>query len=245
MRKFGLLGKNIEYSFSREFFSEFFLKNDIDATYVNFDEKEFPDFEEFKKKHPQLSGFNVTTPYKLKIIEGLDELDDTAKRVGAVNTVKIKDGKYIGYNTDAYGFIRSIFPKIENHHEQALILGTGGAAKAIATALKSMSIAPTFVSRNPQNAGEISYNDLNEKVIQQHYLIVNCTPVGTYPDERKCPDIPYKYLTKRHFLYDLVYNPPLTKFLALGKQSGTKLANGQKMLEYQALKAWEIWNENE
>lgn len=242
MRKFGLLGKNIDYSFSRNFFSNYFQKNNIDAVYVNFDIPEITDLSKIISSNPTLEGFNVTTPYKEAVIPFLDELDETAKRIKAVNVVKMNNGKLVGYNTDAYGFIRSIFPLIENHHEQALILGTGGAAKAIASALKSMSIAPTFVSRNPKNAGEIGYSDLNDQLINQHYLIVNCTPIGTYPNERKCPDIPYTSLTKKHFLYDLVYNPPLTKFLALGKQRGAKLANGQKMLEYQALKAWEIWN---
>lgn len=245
MRKFGLLGKDISYSFSKRFFSDYFHKNNIRASYINFDETEMPDLSDLISKHPGLEGFNVTTPYKEAIIPFLDELDDSAKRIKAVNTVKIVNRKLIGYNTDSYGFIRSIFPLIENHHEQALILGTGGAAKAVASALKSMSIATTFVSRNPKNAGEIGYNEIDEEMLKQHYLIINSTPIGTSPNDAKCPDIPYIFLTKKHFLYDLVYNPPLTKFLALGKQKGAKLTNGLKMLEYQALKAWEIWNDNE
>lgn len=244
MRKFGLLGKDIDYSFSKTFFTDYFKKNNIKAEYINFDEAEIPKLSSLTSTHSNLEGFNVTTPYKEAIIPFLDELDETAKRIKAVNTVKFENGKSVGYNTDAYGFIRSIFPLIENHHEQALILGTGGAAKAIASALKSMSIATTFVSRNPKNAGEIAYTDLTEELLNKHFLIINCTPIGTSPNEEKCPDIPYVYLTKKHFLYDLVYNPPLTKFLALGKQKGAKLSNGLKMLEYQALKAWYIWNEN-
>ncbi|GGE44785.1 shikimate dehydrogenase family protein [Psychroflexus planctonicus] len=245
MRKFGLLGKNIDYSFSKRFFRDYFHKNNIRADYTNFDVEKIPALSQLMLANPGLEGFNVTTPFKEAIIEHLDELDETAKRIKAVNTVKIKNGKFIGYNTDAYGFIRSIFPLIENHHEQALVLGTGGAAKAVTSALKSMSIATTFVSRKPKNAGEIAYADLNENIIQKHYLIVNCSPVGTVPNETKCPDIPYTFLGKKHFLYDLVYNPPLTKFLALGKQKGAKTANGLKMLELQALRAWEIWNEEE
>lgn len=245
MRKFGLLGRNIDYSFSRRFFKDYFHKNNVRADYIHFDVEEIPELSKLILKNPGLEGFNVTTPYKEAIIEHLDDLDETAKRIKAVNTVKILNGKLIGYNTDAYGFIKSIFPLIENHHEQALVLGTGGAAKAVTSALKSMSIAPTFVSRKPKNAGEIAYADLNEEVLEKHYLIVNCTPVGTFPNESKCPDIPYNYLSKKHFLYDLVYNPPLTKFLALGKQKGAKLSNGSKMLELQALRSWEIWNEDE
>lgn len=243
MRKFGLLGKDIDYSFSKQFFKDYFYRNNIKAEYINFDETDIPKLSNLLLNNPGLEGFNVTTPYKEAIIEQLDELDESAKRIKAVNTVKIKNGKFYGHNTDAYGFIKSIFPLIENHHEQALVLGTGGAAKAVGSALKSMSIATTFVSRNPKNAGEIAYADLNETLLSKHHLIVNCTPVGTLPNESKCPDIPYNSLTKMHFLYDLVYNPPLTKFLALGKQKGTKLTNGLKMLEYQALRAWEIWNE--
>jgi shikimate dehydrogenase len=243
MRKFGLLGKDIDYSFSKRFFKDYFHQNNIRAEYYNFDEKEIPDISSLISKHPGLEGFNVTTPYKEAILVQLDELDETAKRIKAVNTVKIQNGKSIGYNTDAFGFIKSIFPLVENHHEQALVLGTGGAAKAVSSALKSMSIAPTLVSRDPKNAGEIAYSDLNEDILQKHYLIVNCTPVGTFPNEKLCPDIPYNYLGKKHFLYDLVYNPPLSKFLALGKQKGAKIANGLKMLEFQALRSWSIWNE--
>lgn len=245
MRKFGLLGRNIEYSFSRKFFKHFFEKENIRAEYVNFDLDSLPDLKTFILENPSLEGFNVTIPYKESILSSLHKLDDTAQRVQAVNTVKIVNGESIGYNTDVFGFTKAIFPMLENHHEQALILGTGGAAKAIAAALKSMSIATTFVSRTPQGAGQIHYEDLSKDIIQSHYLIVNCTPVGTSPKERECPAIPYKYITEKHFLFDLVYNPPLTKFLAFGKQKGAKVSNGLAMLEYQALRAWDIWNKNE
>ncbi|MGM0634921.1 MAG: shikimate dehydrogenase family protein [Bacteroidota bacterium] len=242
MRKFGLIGKNIDYSFSRDFFTEKFKNEGIEASYQNFDISSINEFKKVLQKNPDLEGLNVTTPYKKEIMPFLDELHQEAQKIGAVNTIQFKNGKLIGHNTDSFGFVKSIFPLIENHHEKALLLGTGGASLAVEAGLKSMRIEVQKVSRKKSDF-HITYDDLTEKKIQNYHLIINATPVGTHPNERECPDIPYKYLTKNHFLFDLVYNPSFTKFLALGKQRGAKIYNGQKMLEYQALRAWNIWND--
>lgn len=242
MMKYGLVGKDIDYSFSKKYFEEKFKKELIDATYENFDLSTLSEFKKVIQKNKKLAGLNVTTPYKEEIIPFLNEVEAQAKNIGAVNTIQFKDGKLIGHNTDGFGFVKSIFTLIENHHEKALILGTGGASKAVINGLNSMSIESTVVSRNPEGQ-QISYRDLTKDVIEEHLLIVNCTPVGTHPNESKCPDIPYKYLTHKHFLYDLVYNPSMTKFLALGNQKGAKITNGSKMLAFQAERAWQIWNE--
>ncbi len=240
--KYGLIGKDINYSFSRKYFENKFKNESIKATYKNFDLSNIQDFKKLLKQEKGLSGLNVTTPYKVEIIPFLDQLDPQAEKIGAVNTIQFRNGKLIGHNTDGFGFVKSIFTLIENHHEKALILGTGGASKAITNGLKSMSIEITSVSRNP-NQDQLAYSDITKEIIEDHLLIVNCTPVGTHPNENECPDIPYKYLTNKHFLYDLVYNPPMTKFLALGNQKGAKITNGSKMLAFQAEQAWNIWNE--
>ncbi|MFO7702497.1 MAG: shikimate dehydrogenase [Psychroflexus maritimus] len=242
MKKYGLIGKNIDYSFSKKYFTKKFKSENIEASYENFDIKNITEFLQIIKQEKKLVGLNVTTPYKVEILPYLDQIDKQAEIIGAVNTIKINNAKLIGYNTDAFGFVKSIFTRIENHHEKALVLGSGGASKAIVKGLKSMSIDAKIVSREPQK-GAINYSDLSEELMNEYFLIINCTPVGTYPYESNCPDIPYKFLTQKHFLYDLVYNPPMTKFLALGNQQGAKIINGSKMLTYQAERAWQIWNE--
>lgn len=242
MNKYGLVGRNIDYSFSKKYFTQKFENENIEATYENFDITSISDFKKIIQQNKKLSGLNVTTPYKEKVIHFLDELDPQAKTIGAVNTIQFIKGKLIGHNTDGFGFVKSIFTHIENHHDKALVLGSGGASKAIVNGLKSMSIESTVVSRNPSEK-QISYKDITKEVIDEHFLIINCTPVGTHPNDSECPDIPYKYLSDRHFLYDLVYNPAMTKFLALGNQKGAKITNGSQMLAYQAERAWQLWNE--
>lgn len=241
MDNFGLLGKNITYSFSKSFFEKKFAKEDIKASYQNFDISDLSEIKKILQNTPNLKGLNVTIPYKEEIINYLDEIDEAAKKIGAVNVIKIKDGKLIGYNTDIFGFTKSVFPLIENHHHKALILGSGGASKAIKKALESMGFETKIVSRTASN-GDLTYEDLDKSIMQDHQVIVNCTPLGTHPHIENHPPIPYNYLTHKHLLYDLVYNPPITTFLALGKEHDTKIFNGQKMLEFQAEKAWEIWN---
>ncbi|WP_452224189.1 shikimate dehydrogenase family protein [Lacinutrix chionoecetis] len=244
MRRFGLIGKNIDYSFSRTYFKKKFeTENRKQVTYENFDIATIEIFETQLKNEPHIKGFNVTIPYKESIIPYLDKLNKKAKVIGAVNTIKIsRNGKYIGYNTDYYGFKKSIKPLLKPQHKKALILGTGGASKAIAFALKSLDIDYAFVSRNNTKNVTYTYSELTHKVIESHHIIVNCTPLGTFPNIEECPNIPYNALSKNHVLFDLIYNPSETTFLKRGKQKNATVINGFKMLELQAEKSWEIWN---
>jgi len=242
MSKFGLIGKNIDYSFSKVYFTNKFESEDLPHTYQNFDIDSINDFSDIIKASKDLKGLNVTIPYKEAVIPYLDELDQKAEKIGAVNTIKItKKGKLIGYNTDYYGFKKSIEPYLYSNHNKALILGTGGASKAIAYALKKLDIEYNYVSRKASNIAKYTYQSLTEKIIENHHIIINCTPLGTYPDTNVCPPIPYDALTNEHLLYDLIYNPEETKFLTIGKIKGAKTCNGLEMLKSQAEKAWEIW----
>jgi shikimate dehydrogenase len=244
---FGLLGKDIEYSFSRGYFTEKFDKLGLKKnTYVNFDLQKIEDFPAvIKEGGNTLGGINVTIPYKEDVMRYLDKLDTTAKEIGAVNTIKFtKRGNLKGYNSDVVGFEKSIFPLIKEHHKRALILGTGGASKAIAYALKKNGLKFKFVSRNPTKKKEISYQDLTEEVLNKYQIIINSTPVGTSPNTDKCPDIPYQFITENHLLYDLIYNPEITTFLAKGKEKGAVIKNGYEMLQLQAEESWRIWNNN-
>jgi len=244
MRKFGLIGKDISYSFSKGFFSEKFEnENRTDCSYENFDLQDISEFETILKKIPDLKGLNVTIPYKEQVIPYLDKLNKKAKKIGAVNTIKIsKKGKLTGYNTDYYGFKKSIEPFLKPHHKNALILGTGGASKAIRYALKRLNISVTYVSRLTSNTNTVTYQSLSEADITKHTIIINCTPLGTHPDISKSPDIPYQFITNKHLLYDLVYNPAETTFLQKGKAQGASICNGLLMLHLQAKKSWKIWN---
>jgi len=242
MHKYGLIGKDIGYSFSKTYFNQKFKDLNIEAVYKNFDIENILKIKTVLNREKNLKGLNVTIPYKESVIEFLDELDKTAESIGAVNTIKIVDNKLYGYNTDVYGFMTSLFPLLEKQHQKALVLGSGGASKAICHALKSFDIAYKIVSRQPTQ-NQIGYADINEKIINSYHLIINCTPLGTYPDIGKSPDIPYQYLSSKHLLYDLVYNPKVSTFLAQGKAQKTKICNGYDMLKFQAEKAWEIWNE--
>ena len=188
-------------------------------------------------------ALNVTIPYKESIIPFLNEMDSKATKIGAVNTIKVsKNGNLKGYNTDYYGFSKSLEPHLKLGHKKALILGTGGASKAIAYALEQLEIETAFVSRNPSKETTFTYKSLTEKDIKNHKIIVNCTPLGTHPNIDECPDIPYRAITNSHILFDLIYNPKETKFLSLGKDKNATCINGSKMLVYQANKAWAIWN---
>ncbi|QXP67538.1 shikimate dehydrogenase [Polaribacter sp. AHE13PA] len=242
---FGLLGKDIEYSFSRGYFTEKFEKLDLQkCKYVNFDIQKIEDFTAvIKEGGDSLGGINVTIPYKEEVMKYLDKLDETAKAIGAVNTIKFtKRGNLKGYNSDVVGFEKSIFPLIKKHHKRALILGTGGASKAIAYALKKNDIKFKFVSRNPEGKKEISYQDLTEEIMEKYQIIINSSPVGTSPNTDRCPDIPYQFITEKHLLYDLIYNPEVTTFLAKGKAQGATIKNGYEMLQLQAEESWRIWN---
>lgn len=238
--KFGLIGKDISYSFSKNYFTLKFKKLGLnDYEYVNFDLKSIDEFRDLISK--ELIGLNVTIPYKESIIEFLDEIDEEAKLIGAVNTIKIdKRGNLKGYNTDVYGFEESLKPLITNSHKKALVLGTGGASKAVCYVLDKLNIDYLIVSRTPEKT-QISYTDLNRSLLEKHTIIINCTPQGTYPKVEEYPEIPYDCITKKHLLYDLIYNPEKTRFLKEGEKRGADISNGLKMLELQAEKSWNIW----
>lgn len=243
MSKFGLIGKNIAYSFSRAYFKEKFAKENLPHEYVNFDIASIDKFQNILKEDSNINGFNVTIPYKETIIPHLDKLNKKAKLIGAVNTIRInKKGKLVGHNTDYYGFKKSIKPYLKSHHKKALILGTGGASKAIAFALDSLEIEYDYVSRNISKKSKYSYNTLSQNTLKEYQIIVNCTPLGTFPNVNDYPKIPYNAITSDHLLYDLIYNPSETKFLSFGRQFGAQTCNGLKMLELQAEKSWRIWN---
>jgi shikimate dehydrogenase len=241
MAKYGLIGKNISYSFSKSFFTEKFRIEHRKDTYENFDIQDISLFPEIIKSTKGLKGLNVTVPYKESIIPFLDGLDKESEKIGAVNTIKIKkDGRLIGYNSDHFGFAKAIEDFFPFPEKTALVLGSGGASKAICYVLDTMSFQYKVVSRH-KTKNALSYEQLTEKVMEDHLLIINCTPVGTYPEIEAYPHIPYQYLTPDHMLFDLIYNPDQTEFLKLGFASGARISNGLKMLEQQALKSWSIW----
>ena len=241
MKTYGLIGEKLDYSFSKTFFDDYFNKNSVDAAFINLEIPTIDSITEVFKK--DISGLTVTIPYKETIIPFLDEITSEAKEIGAVNVIQFKDGKRIGHNSDAYGFQQSIKPFLTNLHERALILGTGGASKAVAHVFKSIGIDVIFCSRNPSGPKEFSYDLLNEHMVNACKVIVNCTPIGTFPNVDESIDFPFQFLTKDHLVVDLIYNPAKTKFLQKAEEGGATILNGESMLKEQALKAWEIWNE--
>jgi shikimate dehydrogenase len=240
MRKYGLLGKTLNYSFSKPFFEDYFQKNKIDARFDNYEIATIDGIDEVFAQH--LNGLTVTIPYKETIIPFLDAISDEAKGIGAVNVVLFKDGQKIGHNTDAFGFHQSIKPFLTFHHERALILGTGGAAKAVAHVFRSLGIDVIFCSRNPQGRNQFSYSEINEHMLNACKVIVNCTPLGTFPNVDEFIEIPFDHLTADHLVIDVVYNPPKSEFLTRAENAGATILNGESMLRHQALRAFEIWN---
>jgi shikimate dehydrogenase len=242
-KEYGLIGRNIDYSFSKKYFSDKFSKEHFtDCDYQNFDIQNIEYFPEVINKNPNLRGLNSTIPYKETIIPFLDELSDKAAKIGAVNVIRFKkNGKLKGYNSDWYGFKKSLKPLLKEHHKNALILGTGGSAKAIAFALEDLNIHYTFVSREASDKA-IDYNRINATTFDNYQIIINCTPLGTNPNIKDCPEIPYDYFTDMHIAFDLIYNPEETQFLKKAKKKGAITKNGQEMLVFQAEKAWGIWN---
>ncbi len=239
MRTFGLIGKNIEYSFSRSYFKQKFERENIsDAQYVNFDIPHVDDF--LKIRDTGHAGYNVTIPYKTSILPFLDDLSPEAQQIGAVNTIKIVNDKYIGYNTDVTGFSQSLKPLLKPCHLKALVLGNGGASKAVVFALKKMNIPYLIAARKPLN-GQILFQNIDAKLLLSHQIIINCTPLGTYPDTGDCPPLPYTAITPEHLLYDLIYNPVKTRFLLHGETQHAQIKNGYEMLVLQAEEAWKIW----
>ncbi|MBN1143248.1 MAG: shikimate dehydrogenase [Bacteroidales bacterium] len=247
MRCFGLIGFPLSHSFSAKYFAEKFERESLrDCTYSNFPLEQIGLLNQLIEQQVNLIGLNVTIPYKEQIIPYLHSVEEEAAQIGAVNTIKIiRNGGSVhlkGYNTDAYGFQKSLEPFIKKHFSKALILGTGGASKAVAYVLNRMGIEVTYVSRIPRNPGHLSYEELTPAIIAACQVIVNTSPAGMYPNTDVCPAIPYECLTPGHVLYDLIYNPAETKFLALGRLQGAATINGLQMLHLQADKAWEIWN---
>ena len=239
--KYGLIGKDISYSFSKKFFTRKFINEGLNnCSYENYDINSISELLEVIND-TKIKGLNVTIPYKESVIELLNHIDPIAKKIGAVNTIKIdKQNKLLGYNTDYIGFKQSLESNISNQ-KRALILGTGGASKAIVYALKTLNIKTLLVSRKKREES-ITYEDISNQIIKDHTIIINCTPLGTYPNIEECPKIPYQYITERHLCYDLIYNPIKTKFLILSEKKGASIINGNEMLENQAIESWKIWN---
>ncbi len=242
-KRFGLLGRNISYSFSKGYFSEKFQKENLpNCTYENFDIPDITHFSELIATHLPINGMNVTIPYKEQVIPFLDKLSKKASVIGAVNTIKFsKKGKLIGYNTDYYGFMKSLKPLLQKHHKKALILGTGGASKGVAFALKELNIEYLFVSRS-EKENTLTYEQINAAIFNEYLIVINCSPVGTSPNTEAYPLIPYECLSDKHIAYDLIYNPEETTFLKKAKSQGAQTKNGMDMLVFQAEKSWKIWN---
>ena len=241
--QFGLIGKNISYSFSKKYFTEKFALINLEGyTYENFDLQSIEEFPSIIKNNPDLKGLNVTIPYKEAVIPYLDKLSKNATLIGAVNVIRItKKGKLKGYNSDFYGFMKALKPLLQPHHQKALILGTGGASKAVAFALEKLGIFHTFVSRK-EKASMIDYERINATTFDNYQIIINCTPLGTSPNTKEFPPIPYQFFTDKHIAFDLIYNPEETQFLKKAKKKGAVIKNGSEMLVFQAEKSWKIWN---
>ena len=244
MKKYGLIGYPLKHSFSKQYFNNKFISESIDATYLNFELSSIKEFPNVLTDHKDLCGLNVTIPYKEQIIPYLDGLAN-AKEIGAVNVIKFDRSKgklrLIGYNSDIIGFQESIEPLLKEYHKKALILGTGGASKAVFHGLKNLNISAKFVSRTKKEDC-LTYEELTPEIMNDYMVIVNATPVGMYPNVDSAPDIPYNLLTDKHLLYDLLYNPDVTLFMQRGKAQGATVKNGLEMLLLQAFHAWAIWN---
>ncbi len=242
MTTYGLIGRSLSHSFSKEFFETLFRDEHIDARYQNFELAEIEEISELFQT--ELGGLNVTIPYKERVIPYLDELSEDAKAIGAVNVIQFRDGMKIGHNTDAFGFHQSIKPFLTNQHERAIIFGTGGASKAVEYVLKKIGVDVIFVSRNPIGANQFHYSDVNVHMLNACKLLVNTTPIGMFPNTDDCIEIPFEYLLTEHLVVDLIYNPAKTTFLQRAEAAGATSLNGASMLREQALKSWKIWNEH-
>lgn len=248
MKTFGLIGYKLGYSFSKNFFTEKFENEGLnDHEYVNFELDKISFFPSIFDQHEYIGGLNCTIPYKQELMQYMNEIDEEAAAVGAVNTVKIlrseKGMKLKGYNTDVIGFERALKPMLSSDNKKALILGTGGASKAIKFVLKKLNI--DYVSASIEDElfeNEIRYNQIDETTMNECSVVINATPLGTFPNVEACPDIPYEFMTKNHVLFDLVYNPEVTAFMKKGLEKGAKVKNGLEMLHGQAIASWEIWN---
>jgi len=242
MKRYGLIGRTLKHSFSKTYFTKKFADEGItDCVYDNFELAAINEFPQLLTKLSDLKGLNITIPYKEEVIQYLTEKDAIVEAIGACNCIKIEGANYIGYNTDAIGFLHSLKPQLKPHHKKALILGTGGASKAVRYSLEELSIEFQFVSR-AKAEGQLTYDDVSDDVLAEHHLIINTTPLGMYPNVDAAPALNYEALTAKHFLFDLTYNPEKTKFLAEGERRGAQISNGYQMLIEQAEAAWNIWN---
>ena len=243
---YGLLGYPLVHSFSQNYFNQKFESENIDAEYINFEIPDVGMLMEVVAENENLNGLNVTIPYKEQVIPFLDEIDQAASEVGAVNVIKFirgKDGLRLkGYNSDIIGFTDSIKSLLKPHHQSALVLGTGGAAKAVSYSLRKLGLEVQLVSRR-KSANTLVYEELTKNDLKTHKVIVNTTPLGMYPNVDTCPDIPYRYLTSQHLCYDLIYNPDETLFLKNSRQAGAQVKNGLEMLLLQAFASYSIWNQ--
>lgn len=242
MRRFGLLGYPLSHSFSQKYFTEKFARLGLtDCVYENFSLPDIALLPDVLQSKNDLRGFNITIPYKKQVLAFVDEVSPVVKAIGACNCVNIKEGKRIGHNTDVVGFEQSLRPFLKAHHTRALVLGTGGASAAVVYVLQQLGITVQYVSRTASDQA-IAYEQVDEALLSTHHLIVNTTPLGMYPNVAECPQLPYQFLTPLHHLYDLIYNPVETLFLANGKAKGASIQNGQEMLVLQAEESWRIWN---
>lgn len=248
MDKYGLIGFPLGHSFSKSFFNEKFQNEGIDAEYINFEIKGIDELPEVLATNPELRGLNVTIPYKEKVLSFLDYISVEARAIGAVNVIRVDhkgdDVVLKGYNSDVIGFTKSIEPLLETFHRKALILGTGGASKAINYGLKSLGLETVLVSRF-ERPGTIQYKDITPDVVKEYNVIVNCTPSGMFPHYDECPDLPYEALDNHNMLYDLIYNPDETLFMKKGRERGAQTKNGLEMLLLQAFASWDFWNGDE
>ena len=242
MTKFGIIGYPLGHSFSRGFFTEKFAREGIDAQYLNFEIPDVGMLRDVLRDNPELRGLNVTLPHKQAVIPLLDELSDEAREIGAVNVIRVRDGRLKGFNSDIIGFTESIKPLLKPHHQKALVLGTGGASKAICVGLTRLGLEWKYVSRTPHD-GMISYQDITTETLREYEVIVNCSPVGMFPKVDQAPAIPYEYITPRHLLFDCVYNPEDTLFMQKGRAQGATVKIGLEMLHLQAIASWRFWNE--
>lgn len=246
MDKYGIIGYPLGHSFSPGFFNEKFKNEGIDAVYERYELSQIDLLPEIIASNPELCGLNVTIPYKQQIMQYLDELSEEAREIGAVNVVKVThNGKNVhlkGFNSDVIGFSRSIEPLLEKHHKKALILGTGGAAQAIDYGLKQLGLETIKVSRY-ERPDTIQYDKITPDVIKEYKVIINCTPIGMYPNTEECPNLPYEAMDSQHLLYDLIYNPDTTLFMKKGMERGAVVKNGLEMLLLQAYASWEFWHE--
>jgi shikimate dehydrogenase len=242
MRAFGLIGFPLGHSFSKKYFGDKFEREGIAGNaYELFPLEQIDQLEDLLASNPDLVGLNVTIPYKEQVIPYLDSMSPVVEEIGACNCIHIQEGRLMGHNTDVIGFSRSLLPQLKPHHKKALILGTGGSSKAVAYTMKELGIPFLQVSRTPAD-GMISYEEIDQRMLESHTLLINTTPVGMFPDIAKAPAIPYEFIGADHYLFDLVYNPERTRFLQEGALRGAAVENGSDMLVIQAEASWEIWN---